>query len=55
MLSGSGPAAPAQSPTAGSPPEGDEGMEDLDFLYFTRDFLAAVARSGLRAAVREWR
>src|SRR5215472_6422686 len=43
MLSGSGPAAPAQSPTAGSPPEGDEGMQDLDFLYFTRDFLAAVA------------
>jgi len=42
-LSGSDPAAPAQSPTAGSPPEGDEGMEDLDFLYFTRDFLAAVA------------
>ena len=43
MLSGSGPAAPAQPPTAGSPPEGDEGMDDLDFLYFTRDFLAAVA------------
>jgi hypothetical protein len=26
-----------------SPPEGDEGLGDLPFLYFNRDFLAAVA------------
>jgi len=26
-----------------SPPEGDEGLGDLAFLYFSRDFLAAVA------------
>jgi hypothetical protein len=42
-LAGSGRDTPAQSPTAGSPPEGDEGMDDLDFLYFSRDFLAAIA------------
>jgi len=42
-LSGTGSDAAAPSMPPGSPPEGDEGLDDLDFLYFSRDFLAAVA------------
>lgn len=37
------PMAEAPSPNSGSPPEGDEGLTDLAFLYLSRDFLAAVA------------
>lgn len=37
------PMAEAPSPSSGSPPEGDEGLTDLAFLYLSRDFLAAVA------------
>jgi hypothetical protein len=42
-LSGTSSDAVAPSTPAGSPPEGDESLDDLDFLYFSRDFLAAVA------------
>ena len=42
-LSGTGSSATVLPLPAGSPPEGDEGLDDLDFLYFSRDFLAAVA------------
>ncbi len=42
-LSGTGSDVTALAAPAGSPPEGDQGLDDLDFLYFSRDFLAAVA------------
>jgi hypothetical protein len=37
------PGAPVPPPPADSSRKGDEGLGDLDFLYFSRDFLAAVA------------
>jgi hypothetical protein len=42
-LSCSHPVVTVPEPAAGLPGEGDEGLGDLDFLYFSRDFLAAVA------------
>jgi hypothetical protein len=41
------PGLPVEGTTAPTPPhsahEGDEGLNDIAFLYFSRDFLAAVA------------
>ena len=42
-LSGTGSDVTILPLPGGSSPEGDEGLDDLDFLYFSRDFLAAVA------------
>jgi hypothetical protein len=37
---------------AGSPPEGDEQLTDRAFLYFSRDFLAAVAAPATVGSIR---
>jgi hypothetical protein len=42
-LSCSHPDVTVAPTSAGFPREGDEGLGDIDFLYFCRDFLAAVA------------
>jgi hypothetical protein len=46
------PAQDTPSPTLASPPEGDEELSDLAFLYLSRDFLAAVAAPATVDSIR---